>query len=58
MMNMMPERISDKELSCMVDNLNERLREIYDEQLRVQQELTFLVELMLKRGLELAKNSV
>ena len=58
MMHVMTERISDKELACMVDNLNERLREIYEEQNRVQTELTFLVDVMLKRGLELAKNSV
>ncbi len=50
--------MSDKDLICMVDNLNDRLQEIYTEQTKVQKELTFLLDVMMKRGLEEAKKVV
>jgi hypothetical protein len=58
MMHVMIERMSDKDLICMVDNLNDRLQEIYTEQTKVQKELTFLLDVMMKRGLEEAKKVV
>ena len=49
---MLMERVSNKELLCLIDMKQERLQEIYDEQTRLQQEITDLTSVMMQRGLD------
>ena len=48
---MMMERVSNKELICLIDMKQERLNEIFAEQTRLQQEITDLTVVMMQRGL-------
>ena len=52
---MMMERVSDKELLSLIDAKQDRLKDIYDEQVKLQKEVADLVDVMMDRGLERAE---
>ncbi len=45
------DRVSNKELLCLIDVKQERLQEIYNEQTKLQQEITDLTCEVMQRGL-------
>lgn len=47
------DRVTNKELLCMIDMKQERLKEIYAEQIQLQHEITDLTNEMMQRGLNL-----